>query len=194
MYTEVDDDVMLTRASHQSDMDVVRGSSSGGSFSRTITSPSNMLLQWLLNFPFLHKTFLLFLDDCAGPFFEAESIASDECNRTGPIGYLFEFIVEGFANTALTDFVKKSLINCLGCQAGGGNVRTEVKCMEGRINEFNQQNTIFSAPRQSKLPFIRLKFVFHKTQLIRANLLTFFLLGPDPPLYRRHHCSSLHHR
>ena len=98
------------------------------------------------------------------------------------------------ANTALTDFVKTSLINCLGCQAGGGNVRTEVKCMEGRINEFNQQNTIFSAPRQSKLPFIRLKFVLHKTQLIRANLLRFFLLGPDPPLYRRHHCSSLHHR
>jgi hypothetical protein len=42
MYTEVDDDVMLTRASHQSDMDVVRGSSSGGSFSRTITSPDTV--------------------------------------------------------------------------------------------------------------------------------------------------------
>ena len=40
MYTEVDDDVMLTRASHQSDMDVGRGSSGGGSFAQSATSPA----------------------------------------------------------------------------------------------------------------------------------------------------------
>ena len=89
------------------------------------------------------------------------TIASDVCNRTGPIGYLFEFIVEGFANTALTDFVTTSLINCLGCQAVGGNVQKSSAMKAGATNLISRNPFFLCRAKVNYLLFV-LKLYFIK--------------------------------